>query len=427
MERFIIEGGSKLHGSLNIKGAKNSMLPIMAATVLNSSSDSVELYNIPNIYDMHVMKKILQSLGYTVEFQNNSLLISPGKALNYSIPDELMREMRSSIFLMGPLLARIGRVKLTYPGGCSIGPRPIDLHFKGLEALGASIREENGYIEASASELTGTEIHLDYPSVGATENLMMASVLAKGKTVIHNAAKEPEIVDLQNFLNAMGCQIRGAGTEKLRIDGVKSASSCSYRIIPDRIVAGTYLMAAAITRGDITLKEIIPSHLDAVVAKLKEAGVEVEATEDSLSVHNGQLKAVETLRTLPYPGFPTDLQAPMMALLTKARGDSLIVESIFEARFKHVEEFVKMNAQVTVRERNALITGVDRLVGAEVDATDLRAGASLVLAGLAAEGTTVINNVWHIDRGYEAMEKELNQLGARISRVNGPAGSVENF
>ncbi len=420
MEEFIVEGGHKLSGSLQVKGAKNSMLPIMAASVLNSSDGSVVLHNIPNIYDLHVMKNILDSLGFKVEYQGDTLQITPGEEIHYVIPDDFMREMRSSIFLMGPLLARIGKVKLTYPGGCSIGPRPIDLHLKGLASLGVQVREENGYIEASAEKLLGTDIHLDYPSVGATENLIMAAVLAHGKTTIYNAAKEPEIVDLQNFLNAMGCQVRGAGTEKIRIEGVPAAGKCHYRIIPDRIVAGTYLMAAAITGGEVTLHEIIPSHLDAVVAKLKEAGVEIQGTEDSLTVKDGSLRAVETLRTLPYPGFPTDLQAPMSALLTKARGDSLIVENVFEARFQHMEELIKMNAQVNVKDRNALITGVERLVGARVNATDLRAGAALVLAALAAEGTSVIQHVWHIDRGYESMEKALKQLGARIERAGGP-------
>ncbi len=419
MEQFVVEGGNRLDGSLLVKGAKNSMLPIMAASVLNSSEESVVLHNIPNIYDLHVMKNILGALGFEVVYRGDTLQVTPGAEIHHTIPDEFMKEMRSSIFLMGPLLARLGKVKLTYPGGCSIGPRPIDLHLKGLASLGVQVREENGYIEASAEKLLGTDIHLDYPSVGATENLIMAAVLAHGKTIIHNAAKEPEIVDLQNFLNTMGCQVRGAGTEKIRIAGVPAAGGCHYRIIPDRIVAGTYLMAAAITGGQVTLHNIIPSHLDAVVAKLKEAGVEIQGTEDSLTVLNGRLQAVETLRTLPYPGFPTDLQAPMSALLTKARGDSLIVESVFEARFQHMQELIKMKAQVSVKGRNALITGVERLVGAQVNATDLRAGAALVLAALAAEGTSVIQHVWHIDRGYECMEKALGQLGARIQRTSG--------
>jgi UDP-N-acetylglucosamine 1-carboxyvinyltransferase len=417
MERFVVEGGNKLQGSLSVKGAKNSMLPIMAASVLNCSQDDIVLHNIPDILDMHVMKKILQSLGAKVSFKNNTLVINVKDVDSYTIADELMTEMRSSIFLMGPMLARLGKIRVTYPGGCSIGPRPIDLHFKGLEAMGVQIREEKGHILASAPELIGTEIHLDYPSVGATENLMMAAVLAKGKTIINNAAREPEIVDLQNFLNAMGAQVRGAGTETLRIVGVKELGNCKYRIIPDRIVAGTYLMAAAITGGRLVLKDIIPSHLDAVVAKMREAGVIIEATEDSLEVITGELRAVETLRTLPYPSFPTDLQAPMMALLTLAKGTSIITESVFEARFKHAAELNRLNASIIVEGRNAVIEGVNKLKGANVEATDLRAGAALILAGLAAEGTTVITGIKYIDRGYEYIEKDLQKVGARISRI----------
>ncbi len=417
MEKFLIEGGKSLKGSLSIKGAKNSMLPIMAASVLNSSPRDVELKNIPIIQDMFVMKQILQSLGMEVKSAENTLLISSRNLDSYSIPDRLMREMRSSVFLMGPLLGRLGRVRVTYPGGCSIGPRPVDLHLKGLEALGAKIEENNGYIFASTSGLRGAEIHLDYPSVGATENLMMAAVLARGKTVIYNVAKEPEIVDLQNFLNAMGGRVKGAGTETLRIEGVDSLESCSYRIIPDRIVAGTILLAAAATGGEVLLKGIIPAHLDAVVAKMKEAGVIIRSTEDSLEVLNGRLKAVKTLRTLPYPGFPTDLQAPMMALLAIAEGESVIVESIFEARFRHAHELNKMNARISVNGRTAFIEGVKKLSGTTVHTSDLRAGAALVIAGLAAEGSTVVSDVSHIDRGYERLERDLQKLGAKIERV----------
>jgi UDP-N-acetylglucosamine 1-carboxyvinyltransferase len=417
MEKLVIEGGKRLDGSLSIKGAKNSMLPIMAASVLSSSSKDLELLNIPDILDMHVMANILQSLGVKVKYKKNKLIINVQDLHSYTISDELMREMRSSIFLMGPLLARLGKVRVTYPGGCSIGPRPVDLHFKGLEALGAKISEEKGHIVASATRLRGAEIHLDYPSVGATENLMMAAVLAKGKTVINNAAKEPEIVDLQNFLNAMGADIRGAGTEVLRIVGVEGLENCTYRIIPDRIVAGTYLMAAAITGGRLLLKEIIPVHLDAVVAKMREAGVEIKDGEDSLEVTGGKLRGVETLRTLPYPGFPTDLQAPIMALLTLAEGNSTIIESVFENRFRHVDELKRLKAVISVEGRAAYIKGVKKLYGAEVEATDLRAGAALVLAGLAAEGTTVVSNIKHIDRGYEHLEADLQKLGAKIQRI----------
>lgn len=417
MEKFVIEGGKRLEGSLSIKGAKNSMLPIMAASILSSSSEDLVLLNIPDILDMHVMAEILCSLGARVNFSNNKLYLNVKNLHSYTISDELMREMRSSIFLMGPLLARFGKVRVTYPGGCSIGPRPVDLHLKGLEAMGATIREEKGHITAFTSRLQGTEIHLDYPSVGATENLMMAAVLAKGKTVINNAAKEPEIVDLQNFLNAMGANIRGAGTETLRIVGVEELGGCHYRIIPDRIVAGTFLVAAAITKGSLLLKEIIPVHLDAVVAKMKEAGVEVIVSDDSIEVSGESLKSVETLRTLPYPGFPTDLQAPIMALLTIAEGNSTIIESVFENRFKHVNELKRLRADISVEGRTAYIRGVKKLYGAEVEATDLRAGAALVLAGLAAEGITVINKIKHIDRGYEHLELDLQHLGAKIKRI----------
>lgn len=417
MTKFVIEGGTRLEGSLPVKGAKNSMLPIMAAVVLSSSAEDIELQNIPAILDMHVMTKILQSLGATVNFANNTLRINVRDLHSFTITEELMQEMRSSIFLMGPLLARFGKVRVTYPGGCSIGPRPIDLHLKGLEALGARISEGDGYITAWAPKLQGTEIHLDYPSVGATENLIMAAVLARGKTTINNVAKEPEIVDLQNFLNAMGADVRGAGTEILRIRGVESVGRCTYRIIPDRIVAGTYLMAAAITGGRLLLKDIIPSHLDAVVAKMKEAGVIFQATADSLEVVESKLRAVETLCTLPYPGFPTDLQAQMMALLTLAEGKSTIIESVFEARFRHADELNRLQAKISVEGRTGVIEGVVQLYGAEVAATDLRAGAALILAGLAAKGQTVVHNAKYIERGYEHIEKDLQKLGARIIKI----------
>ena len=417
MTCYIVEGGYALEGSVEIKGAKNSMLPIMAATILNSEQKDIVLENIPDISDMHMKKNILQSLGLKVSHRPYALHVDSSELCSHTIPAPLMTEMRSSIFIMGPMLARLGKVRVTYPGGCSIGPRPIDLHLKGLEALGARFREEKGFIVASTPGLKGAEIHLDYPSVGATENLMMAAVLARGSTIVHNAAREPEIIDLQNFLNAMGAQVRGAGTEILRIKGVDSLGSCRYRIIPDRIVAGTFLMAGAITGGRVTVRDIIPSHLDAVVAKMQEAGVIIESGADSLSVVNGRLKAVETLRTIPYPGFPTDLQSPMMSLLTRAEGKSTIVESVFEARFKHVNELNRMNARISVQGRTALVEGCAALRGAEVWATDLRAGAALVMAGLAAEGRTIVREVRHIERGYENFDRELQKLGACITKV----------
>lgn len=416
MTCMIVEGGHTLKGKIKVKGAKNSMLPIMAASILNGDKEPVVLENVPNIVDMHMKNNILKSLGMGITFEDNILKLDAYNLSSHTIPTALMTEMRSSIFLMGPMLARLGKVHFTYPGGCSIGPRPIDLHLKGLEALGANIWEEKGYIVASTSGLKGADVHLDYPSVGATENLMMAAVLARGTTVIHNSAKEPEIVDLQNFLNSMGAHVRGAGTEKLRIRGVDGLGSCRYRIIPDRIVAGTYLMAAAITEGHVIIEDIIPAHLDAVVAKLLEAGVNIEAGENSLTVEGGRLRGVETLRTLPYPGFPTDLQSPMMALLTRAAGRSSIVESVFEARFKHVAELNRMNGRITVDGRTAILEGSAHLKGAEVWATDLRAGAALILAGLAADGITVVREIRHVDRGYEDLDLELNKLGAKITR-----------
>ena len=416
MTLLIIEGGRALTGSVKVKGAKNSMLPIMAAAILSSEKREVVLENIPDIGDMHMKKNILQSLGLKVSYAESTLRLNAHDLCSYTIPTALMKEMRSSIFLMGPILARLGKVRVTYPGGCSIGPRPIDLHLKGLEALGANIWEEKGYIVASTSGLKGAAIHLDYPSVGATENVMMAAVLAHGTTLIHNAAKEPEIVDLQNFLNSMGAQVRGAGTENLRIRGVEALGSCHHRIIPDRIVAGTYLMAGAITGGRVTVRDVIPGHLDAVIAKLQEAGVVIETGEDSISVLDGKLKGVETLRTLPYPGFPTDLQSPMMALLTQAQGRSTILESVFEARFKHVKELNRMNARISVEGRTAFLEGSAALQGAEVSATDLRAGAALIIAGLAAQGTTVVREIQHVDRGYERLDLALNKLGANIYR-----------
>lgn len=416
MTHFIVEGGHALEGSVEVKGAKNSMLPIMAATILNSEKKEILLENIPDIGDMHMKKNILQSLGMQVSYASHVLRLDAHELCSHTIPTALMKEMRSSIIIMGPMLARLGKVRVTYPGGCSIGLRPIDLHLKGLAALGARIWEEKGFIVAAAPSLHGAEIHLDIPSVGATENLMMAAVLACGNTVIYNAAREPEIVDLQNFLNAMGARVRGAGTETLRIRGVEALGSCRYRIIPDRIVAGTYLMAGAITGGRVKVTGIIPSHLDAVVAKMQEAGVVLETGEDSLTVVDARLRGVGTLRTLPYPGFPTDLQSPMMALLTRAKGRSNIIESVFEARFKHVEELKRMNARIAVEGRTALVDGCAALKGAVVAATDLRAGAALVLAGLAAEGTTIVREIKHIDRGYERLDLALQQVGANISR-----------
>ncbi|MDO9573794.1 MAG: UDP-N-acetylglucosamine 1-carboxyvinyltransferase [Candidatus Contubernalis sp.] len=422
MEKFVISGGVSLSGKIRIKGAKNSILPILAGSLL--TSERVELKDVPDISDVKVMLKILECLGVKVSRKEDLLILEPGSLYTSDIPETLMCEMRSSIFLMGPLLGRLGKVKVSYPGGCDIGPRPIDLHLKGLASMGVKIREENGCVQAEVQNLIGSDIHLDFPSVGATENIMMAAIYAKGSTLIHNAAKEPEIIDLQNFLNQMGAKIKGAGTDTIKIEGVKSLKDVSYTLIPDRIVAGTLVIAAAITRGELILENVIPEHLEAVTAKLREAGVEIWEEQDTLHVKGGKINAIQSVRTLPYPGFPTDMQAQTMTLLTLAEGNSTIIENVFDGRFSHVSELKKMGARITVQGRSAIIQGVDQLKGAVVKAPDLRAGAALVLAGLAAEGETIIKEIHLIDRGYEKFEETLQQLGANIKRVGAPE---ENF
>ncbi len=417
MGRYIIKGGNKLDGKIRINGAKNSCLPIMAASVLNGSLSKI--IDVPHLKDVSVMIEILQYLGATVTRTEQMLHIDTTNVKNYEVPEYLMRRMRSSIFLMGPILGRFGKVRVSYPGGCDIGPRPVDLHLKGLRQLGANIVEEHGYIEAEASQLSGAEIHLDYPSVGATENLMMAAVLAKGTTVIQNSAKEPEIVDLQNFLNGMGARIRGAGTETIRIDGVTKLTSVEHTVIPDRIVAGTFLIAGAITGGRVVVQNVIKEHLDAVIAKLREAGCKIILGEDYIILEGiNPIKSIDVIRTLPYPGFPTDLQAPMMALMTVSNGITVLTETVFENRFKHVDELRRMGANIKVNGNTAVIEGVKKLNGAFVEAKDLRAGAALILAGLTAEGTTIVEGAHSIERGYEQIEKKLKDIGADIVKVD---------
>lgn len=422
MEKFLISGGSSLSGKIRVKGAKNSILPILAASLL--TSEKVELKDVPDISDVKVMLNILECLGVKVTRGKGILILEPGSLYTSEIPESLMCEMRSSIFLMGPLLGRLGKVKVSYPGGCDIGPRPIDLHLKGLISMGVKIQEENGCVRAEVKSLKGSDIHLDFPSVGATENIMMAAIYAQGTTQIHNAAKEPEIIDLQNFLNKMGAKIKGAGTDTIKIEGVKSLKDVSYTLIPDRIAAGTLIIAAAITRGELMLENVIPEHLEAVIAKLREAGVEIWEEADVLHVKGGKIKSIHSVRTLPYPGFPTDMQAQTMALLTLAQGTSVITENVFDGRFSLVNELKKLGAEITVQGRSAVIQGVEKLHGAVVKAPDLRAGAALVLAGLAAEGHTIIEEVHHIDRGYENFEETLQKLGANIKRVGAPAVNV---
>jgi len=411
----VIEGGRPLSGTIAIQGAKNAALPILAAGMLVEGTVIVD--QVPNLLDIDVMLDILRSLGCRAEQIGQSVVLDTTSANSAHIPESLMGQMRSSIFLMGPLLARFGEVEVYQPGGCAIGERKIDLHLLGLRMLGAEIREDGNRIVCRASRLTGTDIHLDFPSVGATENLMMAAVLADGVTTITNAACEPEIEDLQNFLNSMGARVTGAGTGTIRIEGVKRLVPCRYRIIPDRIVTGTLMVAAAATRGQVTLTGANPSHLTSLIHVLRRAGVQVTVDDDIIKV-GGVIrpKAVERIVTSPYPAFPTDLQAQIMVLLALADGVSVVKEMIFEGRFKHVDELVRMGADIRVDLNSAIIRGVPRLYGTTVEATDLRAGAALVIAGLAAQGKTVIEQVYHIDRGYERIEAMFASLGARIMR-----------
>jgi len=413
MEKFIVAGEVQLTGSIKVNGAKNATLPLMAATLL-STGVSV-LHNIPQLRDIAMMKDIITLLGAKIHRENGSLIIDTTGVSKEEIPEQLMREMRASVFLMGPLLGRFRRVRLSFPGGCAIGPRPINLHLKALEKIGAVVNDRGGFVAAEAINLSGGEITFDFPSVGATENAMMAAAVAQGTTTIRNAAREPEVADLQAFLNKMGARISGAGTDTIRINGVPRLNPAEHTVIPDRIEAGTFLLAGAITRGDVLVDDVIPEHLFTVIDKLQEIGARIDVGQRSVRVRGGELRGVD-IKTLPSPGFPTDLQAPALAMLTVAKGTSIITESIFENRFKHVVELGRMGAKIKVEGRTAVIRGVPKLSGATVAAPDLRAGAALVLAALGAEGVSEIEQVYHIDRGYEALEKRLQNIGAKIVR-----------
>jgi UDP-N-acetylglucosamine 1-carboxyvinyltransferase len=417
LETFAIEGGKPLSGSLRIQGAKNAALPILAAAIL--AEGQFYIYDVPFLKDIKVMLEILDSLGAKTKYQDGCVDLDTTSVCVPHIPDNLMSQMRSSIFLAGPLLARLGEVTISRPGGCDIGERRIDLHLSGLTALGAKMEESEGYITFRAKQLRGTNIFLSFPSVGATENIMMAAVLAKGTTRICNAAREPEIIDLQNFLNAMGARIRGAGTDTIEITGVPKLRSVSYRIIPDRIVTGTFLLAVGVAQGHVELTNTLPEHLTALIEVARSCGVEIKTRHDIMEIKStSRPRAYDRIITSPFPGFPTDLQAQLMVFLSQARGTSVIKETIFEARFKHVNELARMGASIYVDLGSAIIRGVNKLTATSVEATDLRAGAALVLAGLAAEGTTTVNQIHHIDRGYERLEQQLKQLGANISRVS---------
>lgn len=415
MDKLVIEGGRPLSGTIRIHGAKNAALPILAACMLTQGK--IQLHNVPRLLDIEVMLQILEEIGCETEQAHNTVVIDTSVAGSSHVPEALMKQMRSSIFLMGPLLARFGEVQIYQPGGCAIGERKIDLHLNGLIALGAQILQTEERIICRAERLTGADIQLDFPSVGATENIMMAAVLAQGTTTITNAAREPEIQDLQNFLNKMGARIIGAGTDTITIVGVQELSPCQYEIIPDRIVAGTFMIAAAATRGNVTLTHVNPMHLTSLIHVLRRVGVQIALDGDIIQVScSGRPKAIERIITSPYPAFPTDLQSQVMVLLSLADGFSVMKETIFEGRFKHVDELTRMGADIRIDLNSAFIRGVNRLYGATVEATDLRAGAALVIAGLAAQGKTVIEQVHHIDRGYDRIEYLFHHLGASIYR-----------
>lgn len=417
LEKFVIKGGTPLSGKIRVQGAKNAALPIMAASLLAEGVHQIKY--VPNLLDIEVMIKILEAIGAKVEFSNNIINVDTSNITSTKIPEILMSQMRSSIFLMGPLLARFGEVTISKPGGCAIGERKIDLHLKGLAELGATIEEVDGFYKCRTTGLIGTDIFLDYPSVGATENIMMAAVRAKGETRIENAAKEPEIVDLQNYLNKMGAKINGAGTNLITIKGVERLNTSSYKIIPDRIVVGTLMAAVAIAGGRVEIENVIPEHVAIITDYLQRIGIEISIDNDTIIVQRDKdmgIRPINRIITSPYPGFPTDMQAQFMSLLVIADGVSIIEERVFDSRYKHVLELRKLGANIRIDEDVFILNGVEKLIAAEVEATDLRAGAALILAGLAAQGTTIVNNISHIDRGYENIEALLQSMGANITR-----------
>ncbi|MBN6187099.1 UDP-N-acetylglucosamine 1-carboxyvinyltransferase [Aneurinibacillus sp. BA2021] len=414
MEKLLIKGGQKLQGRIQISGAKNSAVALIPAAILAGAE--VVLENVPDISDVHIYSEILQDLGAVVERDNDTLRIDSTNMEPKPMPNGKIKELRASYYLMGAMLGRFGEAIIGLPGGCNLGPRPIDQHIKGFEALGASLSHEQGSLHIRAHELIGNKLYLDVVSVGATINIMLAACRAKGKTVIENAAKEPEIIDVATLLSAMGASIKGAGTDVIRIEGTNSMQSCRHSIIPDRIEAGTYMIAAAATRGDVVIDNVIPRHLESLTAKLREMNVRVDEDDDAVHVMGGDAYEAIDIKTLPYPGFPTDLQQPITSLLTSASGTSIVTDNIYHARFKHVEHLLNMGAKIKVEGRSAVIEGPASLTGGKVVATDLRAGAALVIAGLMADGVTEITGVHHIDRGYAELEEKLKSLGAVMWR-----------
>lgn len=415
MDKLVIHGGKKLKGIVEISGAKNAALPIMAASLLTSGN--TEIKRVPYLKDILTMGKILSHLGAVFNYKDNSVFISTKKISNFDAPYDLVRTMRASILILGPLLARFGRAKVSLPGGCAIGARPVNLHLTGLEKMGADIKLESGYIVAKTKRLKGNSIYFDIPTVTGTENLMMAATLAKGKTLLENAAREPEVRDLAQFLISMGAKIHGAGESVIEIEGVDDLKPIQYSIIPDRIEAGTFMTIAGITGGELLLKGCNIEHLDSIIMKLKEAGLNFEYSSDDIRVVGPQTLKSTDIKTMPYPGFPTDMQAQFMALMCISDGISVIRETIFENRFMHVAELNRMGADITVEGGIATVKGVSILKGAPLMATDLRASASLIVAALAAKGETTIHRIYHLDRGYEKMEEKLKKIGVDVRRV----------
>ena len=417
MGSIIIKGGQRLKGTVSVAGAKNAVLPVIAATILASEGKSV-ITDVPVLADVYTINEVLRNINANVNFKNNTVVVDASGKLSTEAPFEFVRKMRASVLVLGPLLARYGHANVAMPGGCAIGSRPLDLHLKGFEAMGADIHVGNGFIEANIDgRLQGAKIYLDMPSVGATENIMMAAALAEGKTIIENSAKEPEIVDLANYLNKMGAKVIGAGTETIRIEGVEKLYGAEHAIIPDRVEAGTFMVAAAITGGNVFIENAVSEHLRSVISKLEEMDVLVTEENNGLRVIGPKVLQATDIKTLPHPGFPTDMQSQMMALMLCAEGTSVITETVFENRFMHVEEFRRMNAQARIEGRSVIVEGPSDLQGAEVAATDLRAGAALILAGLRAEGVTRVTELKHLDRGYVNITEKLAALGADIQRV----------
>ncbi|MGD7043004.1 UDP-N-acetylglucosamine 1-carboxyvinyltransferase [Jeotgalibacillus proteolyticus] len=420
MDKIIVRGGNALQGTVKVEGAKNAVLPILAAALLASEGKST-LLDVPALSDVNTINEVLRHLNADVEYSadENKIVVDAQEQLEVEAPFEYVRKMRASVQVMGPLLARNGHARVALPGGCAIGSRPIDLHLKGFEAMGAQVTVGNGFIEAKVDgRLQGAKIYLDFPSVGATENIMAAATLAEGTTTIENCAKEPEIVDMANYMNKMGAKIKGAGTDTIRIEGVSHLTGAVHNIIPDRIEAGTFMIAAAITNGNVLIENAVPEHLASVTAKLKEMGVSVEEEDEGLRViGQPNLRSVD-IKTMPHPGFPTDMQSQMMALMLRAQGTGMITETVFENRFMHVEEFRRMNANVKIEGRSVIMKGPSDLQGAEVAATDLRAGAALILAGLVSDGYTQVTELKHLDRGYVNFHEKLVSLGADVERIN---------